>query len=263
MRALQQRTSWGLVLAVLATAATGCDSATNLAKGTGQMVSLSFAGRAPAGVSGAMAVSGALGDTLVQAFGTDTLRITSVEIVLRKIELERVSGSSACDTLPETDDCEEFRLGPQLVSVPLAAGVQTSVSVLVDSGDYGNVQFKIHKPGDDALDVAFKAANPDFANVSIRVQGTFDGVPFVYTSALDQEQEYEFHPPLHVDASGTATNLTIRLDVSTWFRNVAGALIDPATAGAGGANEGLVNENIRNSIKAFEDENRDGDERDG
>ena len=263
MKTLQRRSMWGLALAVLATTTSGCDSSTNLTKGTGQMVSLSFAGRAPALAGGAMAVSGALGDTLVQGFGNDTLRITSVEIVLRKIELERAGDSAACDTLPETDDCEEFKLGPQLVSVPLAAGVQTSLSVLIDSGDYENVQFKIHKPGDDALDAAFKAANPDFANVSIRVQGTFDGVPFVFTSTLDQEQEYEFHPPLHVNASGTATNLTIRLDVSTWFRNGTGALIDPATAGTGGANEGLVKENIKNSIKAFEDEDRNGDERDG
>lgn len=263
MRALRHRTAWVLAVAAFAAVAAGCDSSTNLAKGTGQTMSLSFAGRNPAVVGGAMAVSNAQGDTLVQAVGTDTLRITSVAIVLRKIELERAEGAQACDTLPSTDDCEEFKLGPQLVNVPLAAGVQTSLSVLIDSGDYANVQFKIHKPGNDALDVAFKAANPDFANVSIRVQGTFNGVPFTYTSTLDQEQEYSFVPPLHVDASGTATNLTIRLDVATWFRNGAGALIDPATAGSGGANQSLVDQNIRNSIKAFEDKDRNGDERDG
>ena len=40
-------------------------------------------------------------------------------------------------------------------------------------------------------------------------------------------------------------------------------LIDPATANQGGANKSLVDNNIKNSIKAFEDDDHDGDERDG
>jgi len=37
-------------------------------------------------------------------------------------------------------------------------------------------------------------------------------------------------------------------------------LIDPATANKGGANENLVKENIKRSMKAFEDKDRDGNE---
>ncbi len=265
MRAKRQelRTLGVLVVAI---ALAGCESSTNLAKGTGQNMSLSFSGKPPAGVAASamsLDVTSANGDTLVQASGTDTLRLTSVGIVLRKIELERVEGTLPCDSLPE-GQCEEFRVGPQLVMVPLAAGVQTGVSVVVDSGLYKSVQFKIHKPGNDSLDLLFKAAYPDYAAVSIRVTGTFNGTPFTFTSTLDQEQEYDFSPPMHVDASGAATNLTVRLDVTTWFKNaVSGALIDPSTANPGGANEGAVKDNIKRSIKAFRDDNRDGDERNG
>ena len=92
--------------------------------------------------------------------------------------------------------------------------------------------------------------------------GLWNGTPFTFVSRLDAEQEAEFNPPLVVDASGTATNLTIRLDVTTWFLS-GGSLINPATANPGGANESLVDENIRNSIKAFEDRNRDGNESNG
>src|SRR5512135_166491 len=262
---MSARSRWvsAMGLAVVAVAAAACDSSTNLARGRGQAMSLSFAGRSPSVVGGAMAATSALADTLVQAFGTDTLRITSVEIVLRKIELDR-AGATQCDSLPGTDDCEELELGPQLVSVPLAAGVQTALSVVIDSGTYRSVQFKIHRPGGDSLDLAFKTAHPDFTNVSIRVVGTFDGVPFTFTSTLDQEQEYDFVPPLMVDASGTPTNLTIRLDVTTWFKTGGtGALIDPATAGTGGPNQSVVEQNIKSSIKAFLDRNKDGDERNG
>lgn len=46
-----------------------------------------------------------------------------------------------------------------------------------------------------------------------------------------------------------ATNLTIR--------------IDPATAGNGGANRKVVEQNIRHSVRAFRDNDQDGDESDG
>jgi len=260
------RSLGGLVVAALAAAglAACSDTGTNPLVGSGQTMSLSFSGRRPAGVSGAMAVENALGDTLVIGSGSDTLRLTSVEIVLRKIELERAGVSVNCDSVADEHACEEFTIGPQLVSIPLGPGVATAIEVAVDSGSYKKVQFKIHKPGGDSLDVVFKAAHPDFASISIRVRGTFNGTPFTYTSSLDQEQEYSFVPPLVVDASGSATNLTIRVDVSTWFRaGGTGALISPTTANVGGANEGTVKENIKNSFKAFRDHNRDGDERDG
>ncbi|OGU00384.1 MAG: hypothetical protein A2085_02970 [Gemmatimonadetes bacterium GWC2_71_10] len=64
-----------------------------------------------------------------------------------------------------------------------------------------------------------------------------------------------------VDVSGANTNLTIRMDVRTWFRvGGTGALIDPASANVGQPNEGAVRENIKNSIEAFEDDDRDGDQ---
>ncbi len=41
-----------------------------------------------------------------------------------------------------------------------------------------------------------------------------------------------------------------------------GSLIDPRTAGDGGPNEGLVEDNIRASIDGFEDEDEDGEDDD-
>ncbi len=259
-----KRMVWAGTVAMLGVAAACSDSTSPLA-GKGQSVSLSFSGVKPAGVSGAMAVNAINADTFRVVVGTDTLRITSVEIVLRKIELRRVTTAVSCDSTADESACEEFETGSVLINLPITLGTELGVTVPVDSGTYSKVEFKIHKPGNDSADLAFFAANPGFpTNTSIRVRGTFNGTPFTYTTSLDAEQEYSFNPPLVVDASGSATNLTIRFDLSTWFRNgAAGPLVNPATGNAGQANESLIKDNIKNSIKAFEDRDRDGNEIDG
>jgi len=68
-------------------------------------------------------------------------------------------------------------------------------------------------------------------------------------------------PPLVVD-SVMATNVTVRIDISQWFQDATGNFVDPASANKGGQNESIVNENIKQSIEAFEDRDRDGDDRD-
>ncbi len=261
---------FALTATLVAGTVAACSESTSPAF-SGQSMSLSFAGTAPPGVSpsvsGVMSVQNILADTLVQVNGTDTLKITSAQVVMRRISLKRVESSSVnCDTMPETaqNSCEEFTIRALLVSLPLVQGVQTALSVPVDSGHYQGVEFKIHKPGNDSIDLAFKAANPGFDSISIKVTGLFNGVPFTFVSQMDVEQEFDFPTPLVVDASGTATNLTLRLNLATWFVNSGtGALINPTSANPGGANSGLVNSNIQHSAKAFEDKNHDDDERNG
>src|SRR2546425_639354 len=58
---------------------------------------------------------------------------------------------------------------------------------------------------------------------------------------------------------GQTLNVTLRVDISTWYLNATKtALVDPASANKGGPNESVVANNIQNSFKAFEDDNRDG-----
>ena len=52
-------------------------------------------------------------------------------------------------------------------------------------------------------------------------------------------------------------NVTIRFDIATWFRS-GSTVINPATANKGGANENLVKNNIRASLRAFPDNDRNG-----
>lgn len=237
-------------------------------EGTGPTapISLSFATRRPVGIAapaGAPSfeagVSGS--DTLKDA--TNTLIITKAEVVLREIELKRQDVVD-CDLVPEPEGCEEFETGPLLVDLPLGAGAQQAVAVDIPAGTYTEVEFDVHKvSGDDPAEAAFRQAHPDFVGKSIRVQGTFNGTAFTYETDLDVEQELAFDTPLVISDGSAATNLTIRVVLADWFKSASGGLLDPATANKGQPNEGIVKENIKKSMKAFEDHDKDGDERDG
>ncbi len=246
----RMRTATALLAAVGLTA---CGEGTGPTM-SGQMT-LSLATRA-AGPATAPARSAAP-DTVTA--GTDVLVLDKVELVLRELELERVN-DDACDDLPgqSHDDCEELDLGPLLLDLPLGPGAARQFTVAVDTGTFDEIEFEIHKPEDDgnAAERAFLQANPDFRGISIRASGTFNGEPFVFTSDLSAEQELDLVPPL-VITEATAIDVTLFVDVRSWFRNGT-ALVDPRTANRGGPAEGLVKENIKRSIEVFEDDDHDG-----
>lgn len=253
-----RRSLAALTLLLIAGACSDSPSSLQLRGG----VQVSFSTRPAVSVAPASVVrapTAALDDTLVTA--TDTLVIEQAAIVLRQIELKTVETLN-CDVEPEPEGCEELELGPVLVDLPLTPGAEKLIDIEIPAGTYQRIDFEVHKvSGGDQADSAFVAAHPAYADLSIRVLGTFNNTPFVFESDLDVEQELTLNPPIAVNDS-IPTNVTIRVDLSTWFRTAAGALIDPATANKGQTNEGLVKENIKVSLKAFEDQDRDGDELD-
>lgn len=233
-----------------------CSDSTSPAAGKGLSVSFSTATQ----TSGtAVLQQSAFGPrfSVSAASGSDTLVISKVQVVLSKMEL--ASASSVCSGTTQ-DDCPEMHLSPVLVSLPLDSAVTTALNVPVPAGTYTKLEAKIDAvaAGDtDAPGVApFLAANPTFQNVSVRVEGTWNGQPFTYTTNAEAELELSFNPALVVDSTGM--NLTVNIDVASWFRSSTGSLIDPSTAAPGGANASVVGENIKRSFKVYEDDNRDG-----
>jgi hypothetical protein len=214
----------------------------------------------PAAAGSASAIAAAtVGTPETFTDASNTLVINQVQLVVREIELKRVEATATCGG-SEHDGCEKLELGPMLLDLPLggAGGAARTFSVPVAAGSYDEVELEIHKPSDDdASDAAFVQAHPDFAGVSIRVDGTFNGQAFSYTSDLNAEEEIELNPPL-VTTESAATDLTLFVDLDRWFRDGAGNLVDPATAGVGLTNEVLVENNIRGTLHAFEDEDHDG-----
>jgi hypothetical protein len=207
----------------------------------------------------AAAPSGALliGDPVEYTDGTNTLVISSVEMVVKEVELEPEEDASGCDDGESEDNCEEIESGPFLFDLPLTGGATSVITVEVVPGTYDEFEFKIHKPEDDDGDDTFLADHPDFEGVSIRVQGTWNGAAFIYETDLSAEQELELVPPLVVTDAGTS-DITLFIDVGTWFRFSDGLLIDPSTANEGGANESTVENNIEQSFDTFEDDDHDG-----
>ena len=247
------------ITAAIAVVASACSETTETHLRGG--VAVSFATRTPTitAPAGMTTLAAAFDDTIIA--GNDTLVITRAQLVLSEIELKQVE-TSDCDVEPEPAGCEEIEVGPVLVDLPLDPGAAQRLSVELPPGTYSRIDFEVHKPSDDEpQDQAFLIQHPDFADLSIRVEGTFNGTGFTYESDLDVEQELDLVPPLLVD-DVDPTNVTIFVDVDTWFRSPVGGLLDPDTGNKGGDNESEIKENIKQSLKAFEDEDGDGSDED-
>ncbi len=236
----------------LAGALAACDSSGPAT--TGSQVQFNIATRA---ATGAAPSAGVMGAPVAFGDSTDTLVINQVQMVVREVELkqsEMQTDTTVCAGGHE--GCEELESGPYLLDLPLSTGATTVMTVPVTPGSYDEFELKVHAPRSDSSD-AFLALHPDFAGVSIRVTGTWNGTPFTYETAVGAKQETHISPPLVVTDS-TSADFTLFIDIGTWFRGTDGKLIDPTTANAGGVNESLVNQNIHQSFETFEDENHNG-----
>ena len=241
----------------------GCDASTTLIEPPSKaLVSLSVS----AGGSALTAGGGSdlpahlrAASDLIQDANGDTLVLTRVALVVRKVELKRQFVPGCPIDGPGVDGCHEFQAGPFLLDLPTDGDLSTIVTIDVPPGTYDELEFEIHKPDDDTpIDQAFLNAHPDFEDVSIRVEGWYNGAWFVFTQDMNESQEIDLLPRLVVGDSPASTNVTLSLDVSAWFVSGSGELVDPRTANKGGDNEKLVEDNIERSIDAFEDRDRDG-----
>jgi hypothetical protein len=169
-----------------------------------------------------------------------------------------MGGASADEMSGGSSECEELRADPSLVDLPTDNTIVTTLLVTsVPAGTYTDFEAKVHVvQSTDLGGAAFLAAHPTFAGVSVHAEGTFNGNHFTYDGTANAKLEVEFATPLVVDASGM--NITVNVDLGSWFVDGTGALIDPTTANMGGANEALVVQNIHQSFDAFEDDNHDG-----
>jgi hypothetical protein len=192
--------------------------------------------------------------------GSDVIVISDVQLVARKIKLEREDGSCPPDLEvdPEEEaECPSLKLGPLLLDPPVDEGADATFTVNVPAGVYDELTLQIHKPA-GSNDAAFIAANPDFDGVSIRVNGTWNGTPFTFTTDLTQVVEVEFENPVEVVADGE-TSLTLLLDVRGWFLDQGGgSLLNPLSLSQQARSR--IEQNIRQSFHAFEDDDQDGEE---
>jgi hypothetical protein len=249
--------------AALATVAACASDSTGPGGSVGpRQVSVSFSTAPSSDAAASLGVSNSVSATS----GSDTLVISKAQLVLARVELRRV-GATCPDTADAGDDhdddrhCAELELAPTVIDLPVDTSVASALKVNVPSGTYSAFEAKIRpvrvkSEGGGSASAAFLAAHPELVGASVRVEGTFNGKAFTYTGAPRAEIESEFNPPVSTDSTGV--NVTMHADLTTWFRNFSGALIDPATANKGQPNAALVASNIRRSLRSFRDDNRNG-----
>ena len=266
---LTTRTLTGFIPLVGGIVLAACGSDSTGPSDSGRRVSLSVAtagtAQVPTGTSIGVVTIGTGGE----------LVITRAQLVLREIELEsstlgctsdssssagsfsRASWSSGSDDDSSggswsSGDCGEIELGPVLVDLPLGGGATEVTQVSIPAGTYHEIEFKLREPDDDAEDMPFRAAHPEFIGLSVKVQGTYNGQAFTWTSRMRADLEREFHPPVVIGAD--AANVTLEVDVARWFRDGSGNAIDPANGSA----RAQIEANIASSFGAFQDDDRDG-----
>src|SRR6266576_2912055 len=219
-----------------------------------------------------------------------SVKISSAQIVLSRLKLanndpcaadsddveeseDSVEHSAAHDTADVDNDghdqgedhdgesgCAPIKAGPALVDLPLDGTTKVVLDALVPAGTYTRLQAKLDAvDSDDNGASDFLAAHPEFAGRSVKVVGVFTDAggtnhSFTFTSGLKAVMNMQFDSPVTVGA-GT-TNLTIDVDVSSWFKDAAGAIIDPTSS----ENQHAIERNIRASLRAFRDDNHDGDD---
>ena len=195
------------------------------------------------------------------------LVITKAQLVLARIEMQQVGASCTSTTTSGDDDaehrehgCAELQVAPTIVDLPVNGTVVTALSMPVPAGTYSGLEAKIHPIGSQwsrgQASTAFLAAHPEFDGVNVLVEGTYNGTPFTYKGVAIGELEHRFDPPLEVGT--TPLNLTVNVDLASWFRTSTGTTIDPSTANLGGPNALQVAINISRSLHAFRDDDHDG-----
>lgn len=190
--------------------------------------------------------------------------ITKVQLVMDKIELNDDETTNCVDEIEASGDdhaevgaeCEDVSRDPVLVDIPVDGTLMTALNVPLAAGSYSKLEAKLEPARDGAT--AFNAANTNLVGKSVRVEGTFGdaATPFVFTSSVRAGLEMSFNPPLVIDA--TITNATISIDVSKWFLDGSNNVIDPNSATVGTSALQTIEDNIRRSFHAFEDDHESG-----
>ena len=119
----------------------------------------------------------------------------------------------------------------------------------IPAGTYDKIEFEIH-PLERATN---DAAADDLVNqhASAIIEGTFNGQPFTFVTALEAEQEFEGN----FVVTDKSSNVTFDVDTTSWFVK-DGVALDPRDA----ANRAAIEANLRRSINAFQDDDELGHE---
>ena len=189
-------------------------------------------------------LAGAGGQPLPAASGgvqvATGIELTRARIAVRRLRVERRDAQSDF----------EISQGPLLLDAAgdaLAGSLLQLVTSSVPAGTYDKLKVDIH-----AVTAAPAGAFDDLVTraASVLLEGTVDGQPFVFASALEAELEHEGT----FELGSASNNITLNIDASSWFKAADGSRLDPRDT----VSKTAIAANLRASFSAFEDDDEDG-----
>lgn len=169
--------------------------------------------------------------------------VTSARVVIKRIRFD----SSVEDTL-------DFRFREPFIQDLMVNSDLTEIETIqVPFGSYKKSTVKIDDL--DAEDGTVYTQNPDLQDRSILILGVFNGNPFTFVSDLDKDQEKEFQPPLVLTENSSSTNVVLSVNLAGWFVDENSNPLDPSLID----NKSKIENNIKDSIDVYEDEDDDGE----
>ena len=249
--AVQKRIAVGTAsAAVLGLVLTACDALSNNGM---RDASMSF-NVVPSAAAAQTASADASTGLIVVIGGGHTLDLQNADVVFSEVTFEGRDvvnqdddGDSDTDTDSDSDSDSDhsgnskFRAGAVTLPLPLEGGLVTPFTGEIPLGTYSGVEM-----------------DADF----IRLRGTYDGQAFDVTVPVNAELELEFDPPLAVTESSDPINVSVNVDVASWFKDENGNTIDPRQLSTNSTLRAQFRNRVRASFRAFEDQDKDADESD-
>lgn len=181
------------------------------------------------------------------------ININKVTYILREIKFK--SQQDSTDGL--------FKTTPLVLELNLTGSLQQTGGLTVPFGTYNRLEFDIHKAEvNDTLQMSEDQRikmRPFLTGdrYSVIIEGVVtDGSAqksFVYRSRVNMKQKLDLPSPLIVSEENNNVNTTMIISSYGWFMD-GNSIMDPTDA----KNEGKIDNNLRQSIKAFRDKNKDG-----
>ena len=174
------------------------------------------------------------------------VQLDSVKILLKTIQFHS----------EDEGDSLDFKTEPQILNLALDGSVNTLHAADIPLGTYNKVSFRIHKPEDDEDpgDPDFKEGTSGNERFCVVIDGTYEGTAFTFKSRRSTKQRVDIDPPLVIDEEGLEVNVTLTVDVNSWFMDEDGNPLNPLEEG----DEDEIDDAIRRSFRGFRDDDRQG-----
>lgn len=188
--------------------------------------------------------------TLPRAANPSEFMLEQAKILVDKMEFENDIEDDGM-----AEDSLEFETEPFVVE--LNSGASTTIAnTLPIGGEFDEIEVDIEPMDENStpLDEIFVDGENRY---SIVAQGTYNGADFLFRSDMEIELEMDLNPSLIVEA-GVPVNVDIVVDLSQWFLDSNGNPMDPNLP----ENQDLIENNIKNSFQAAEDDDNDDNDND-